>query len=77
MTWLANALRQIYGLFVDDGALSLAICIWLLIAWFVLPHMVASESARPIVLFVGLAVLLADSVRRGSAGDGKRADPRT
>ena len=75
MTWLASALRQVYGLFVDDGALSLAICIWLLIAWFALPYVVASESGRSIVLFIGLAVLLADSVRRGSAGARKHADP--
>jgi hypothetical protein len=66
MTWLASGLKQVYGLFVDDGLLSLAICVWLLIAWFVLPHLVTNESVRPIVLFVGLAVLLADSVRRGS-----------
>ncbi|HXM17760.1 MAG TPA: hypothetical protein VN934_03010 [Candidatus Tumulicola sp.] len=65
MTWLASGLKQVYGLFVDDGWLSLAVCIWLLIAWFVLPHFVTSASTRPIVLFVGLALLLADSVRRG------------
>jgi len=67
MTWLMNGLKQVYGLFVEDGALSLAICVWLLIVWFALPHVVASDTIRPIVLFVGLAVLLVDSVRRGSA----------
>jgi hypothetical protein len=66
MTWLASGLKQIYGLFVDDGALSLAICVWLLIAWFVFPNVVAGDSVRPIVMFVGLAALLLDSVRRGS-----------
>ena len=65
MTWLTSGLKQIYGLFVDDGALSLAICVWVLVVWFVLPHIVASASVRPIVLFIGLAVLLVDSVRRG------------
>lgn len=66
MTWLASGFKQIYGLFVDDGALSLAICIWLLIVWFALPHVIADSATRPIVLFFGLAVLLVDSVRRGS-----------
>jgi hypothetical protein len=66
MTWLANGVKQIYGLFVDDGLLSLGVCVWLLVVWFALPHAVASETARPIVLFVGLAVLLADSVRRAA-----------
>jgi hypothetical protein len=70
MTWLANGLKQIYGLFVDDGLLSLAVCLWLLFVWFVLPHVVANETARPIILFAGLAALLADSVRRGSLSKG-------
>lgn len=66
MTWLLNILKQIYGLFVDDGLLSLAICIWLLIAWFVFPHIIPNDNARPIILFVGLAVLLGLSVRRAA-----------
>lgn len=73
MSWLASGLKQLYGLFVDDGWLSLAVCIWLLVAWFVLPHLVASASARPIVLFIGLALLLADSVRRGVLSEGHDA----
>ena len=66
MTWLASGFKQVYGLFVDDGLLSLSVCVWLLIAAFVLPHIIANESARPIILFIGLAALLADSARRGS-----------
>lgn len=66
MTWLTSGLKQIYGLFVDDGALSLAICVWLLVVWFVFPHIVADPSVRPIVLFIGLAYLLMNSVRRAS-----------
>jgi hypothetical protein len=70
MTWFGSVLKQIYGLFVDDGLLSLAICVWLPIVWFVLPHVVASETVRPIVLFAGLALLLLDSVRRGVSSSG-------
>jgi hypothetical protein len=70
MTWLTSGLKQIYGLFVDDGALSAAICVWLLIVWFALPHVVANTSVRPIVLFIGLAALLLDSVRRGATSSG-------
>ncbi|MDQ6766802.1 MAG: hypothetical protein M3Z41_03240 [Candidatus Eremiobacteraeota bacterium] len=71
MTWLMSGLKQVYGLFVDDGALSLAICVWLLVVWFVFPYIIASGSVRPIVLFIGLAALLVDSVRRGSTQRGK------
>ena len=66
MMWIWNGLKQVYGLFVDDGALSLAICVWLLIVWFALPYAVASPSVRPVIMFAGLAVLLLDSVRRGA-----------
>jgi len=66
MTWLTSVSRQIYGLFVEDGALSVSICVWLLFVWFVLPHVAANASVRPIVLFMGLAILLADSVRRAT-----------
>jgi len=65
MSWLTSVSRQIYGLFVEDGALSLSICVWLLLVWFALPY-VANASVRPIVLFIGLAILLADSVRRAA-----------
>ena len=64
MTWLTSGLKQIYGLFVDDGALSLAICVWLLVVWFGLPHIVTSANVRPYVLVAGLFYLLLNSVRR-------------
>ncbi len=64
--WIWNGLKEVYGLFVDDGLLSLAICLWLLVVWFALPHVLPDPSVRPIVMFAGLAVLLLDSVRRGA-----------
>ena len=66
MTWLASAAKQLYGLFVDDGALSLAICLWLLATALVLPHVLTNENGRAIVLFAGLALLLLYSVRRAA-----------
>jgi hypothetical protein len=64
MTWLINGLTQIYGLFVEDGAFSLAICVWLLLVWFVVPHIVTSATVRPYILFAGLIYLLMSSVLR-------------
>ena len=49
MTWFTSVSRQIYGLFVEDGALSLSICVWLLLVWFVLPPYVAYVSVRPLL----------------------------
>jgi len=65
MNWLGTVVKQLYGLFVDDGALSAAICVWLVVAAFVLPR-ILSPQIQPIILFAGLALLLVDSIRRGA-----------
>jgi hypothetical protein len=65
VTWLWSGLKEIYGLFVDDGWLSLEICLWLMVVWLLLPQLVASPSVRPIFMFIGLAVLLVSSVGSG------------
>jgi hypothetical protein len=70
VSWLVGVLKPVYELFVDDGALTLWICVWLVVVWFVLPHVIANETIRALVLFAGLIVLLLDSVRRASVRTG-------
>ena len=64
MGWAKAILREIYGLFVDDGNLALAVIIWLAIAWLVLPRLAHGALWAGIVLFLGLAVILMESVWR-------------
>lgn len=65
MSWLARTFKQVYGLFVEDGLLSASIVVWLLVAAFVLTR-VGPVEVRPIIVFLGLALALIDSVRRSA-----------
>ncbi len=66
MQWLKTILRELLGLFVDDGSFALAIVAWLGIAWLVLPRLTAGTAWGGIVLFAGLVLLLAESAWRSS-----------
>jgi hypothetical protein len=54
----------LFGLFVDDGYLAVAIIVWLVVAAVLLRRVDASGTSKGCVLFVGLAIVLAESVLR-------------
>lgn len=64
MTWIRNILREIFGLFVDDGAFALAILIWIGIVHGAAPYIRLSSATIAIILFVGLALILLESTTR-------------
>lgn len=64
MRWLKAILTEIYGLFVDDGRLAIAIMIWLGMAWLLLPRIELPSGAKGPILFAGLALVLAESALR-------------
>jgi hypothetical protein len=64
MHWIKTASRELFGLFVDDGSLALAIIIWLTLATQLLPRINASGASKGAILFAGLGVVLAESVLR-------------
>jgi hypothetical protein len=66
--WIKNILREVFSLFVDDGKFALAILVWLGIVRLVLPHVGITQSARGIVLFAGLGIILIESTTRYSRG---------
>jgi hypothetical protein len=66
MKVVQTALREIYGLFVDDGSYALAILFWLLIVGLVFPRLPGGGSWRGPLLFLGLIVLLLENVRRSA-----------
>jgi hypothetical protein len=66
MTMLANALRGLVGLFVDDGALALAIVAVVVIAGIAAALMPGVPlAAGAILLFGCLGVLLLNTVTAG------------
>ncbi len=61
MSWLKTAVREVFGLFVDDGRYAFAILVWLGLAWLVLPRLPALGTWSGVLLFAGLAATLAAS----------------
>jgi hypothetical protein len=66
MKWLNNIFREIFGLFVDDGSFALAILIWLAVVRWATPRLNIPSGIAGILLFAGLALILAESATRYS-----------
>jgi hypothetical protein len=66
MKWLKNILREIFGLFVDDGSFALAILLWLALIRGATPYLNIPSAITGIILFAGLALILAESAIRYS-----------
>ena len=64
---MLSAVREVWGLFVEDGSFTVAIGACLLIAYFVFPEVGLPLVLRGPALFVVLALALLENVRR-SAG---------
>jgi hypothetical protein len=64
--WLKNILREIFGLFVDDGSFALAILIWIAVVRWATPHLNIPSRATGLILFAGLALILTESAARYS-----------
>jgi hypothetical protein len=66
MSSLHVILRNLWGLFVDDGNLALALVLWCAIAGLVLPRLDPSSAWNGPVLFLGcLAILIINVARSG------------
>lgn len=64
MTWMRTVIREIFGLFVDDGSFALLILAWLPVCLFLLPHLGSSPAWTSVILFAGLALILVGSAIR-------------
>jgi hypothetical protein len=64
MNWLKNIFYEIFGLFVDDVSFALAIFLWLLLVKVLTPHLSAPSGWTGVILFIGLALILAESTTR-------------
>ena len=66
MSVVATALRELWGLFVEDASLTLGILGCLLIAEVAFPALRLRDVWRGPVLFVLLAIVLWENVRRSA-----------
>ena len=55
---------ELISLFVDDGLFAIAIVLWCALIGFVAPAVGIGTTWRGILLFVGLAAILLESVLR-------------
>ena len=79
MTWLRTILREIFGLFVDDGSFAVWILGWLGLTVFLAPHLGLVSRWNGFFLFAGLAVILVWSAMRASplqSSPAGAADPK-
>jgi len=64
MRWIKSIVREIYGLFVDDGSFAIAILVWLGLAVSMVPRVGTGAWWAGPALFAGLAAILVESVLR-------------
>jgi hypothetical protein len=66
MRWLRSIAREVLGLFVDDGSFAIGIVVWVAIASGLMRWIAPVGRWGGPVLFVGLALVLVESVVRFS-----------
>lgn len=66
MNVLRTIVAELIGLFVDDGLFAAAVLIWVAVVGLVSPAIGLSPTWRGVLLFVGLAAILIESVARGA-----------
>lgn len=64
MPRLKAVCQKLLRFFVEDWILALATVGWLLATWLLLPFLSVPASWRGVLLFIGLAAILAASVVR-------------
>jgi hypothetical protein len=64
MNALSTALKELYGLFVEDGSYALGIVLWLLVVGVVFSQFPQLGFWRAVLLFAGLVFLLIENVLR-------------
>ena len=64
MKLLKSLLRELLGLFVDDGSLAVAIILWILLTAGLFPLLALPEGVQPWLWFFGLLALLFENLFR-------------
>jgi uncharacterized membrane protein YhaH (DUF805 family) len=62
MNAVRTTLRELWGLFVDDGSLALALILWCIAAGLILPRVLWMADWNAPILFLGCLVILLSNV---------------
>lgn len=63
---MSRVLRELAGLFVDDGSLALALVIWAAVAGYGLPHLPVPRDWDAPILFLGCVLILLENLYRST-----------
>lgn len=63
---LKTVLRELVGLFVDDGNFAVAIAVWLAVSLVLLAHFASARWWGGPLVVAGLALVLVESVTRAA-----------
>ncbi len=66
MTLIRTILTELWGLFIDDGSLVIAVILWVLADAIALRHRLIDPATAAILLSIGILVLLAETVLRSA-----------
>ncbi len=64
MHWIKTIFSELYSVFVDDGSFAIAILVWALLLWLLVPRLGLSGGWNGALLFSGLCVILVESALR-------------
>ncbi len=64
MSWLKTIWNEVFGLFVDDASLAIAILAWLAVAYLGFRLDLVPSVWRGPLLFAGLAVIFVENTLR-------------
>ena len=76
MSALLAAVRQLWGLLVDDGSLAGTLVIWCAGAGFVLPRLIPFSDWNAPILFVGCVAILFANIMLTAWGHSLRGQTR-
>lgn len=68
MGWARTVVREVWGLFVDDCSFAVAILVWVGVVWVGERWVGGWSGGLGVLLFGGLAVILAESLLRFARG---------
>ncbi|MGI8767359.1 MAG: hypothetical protein ACR2KM_12750 [Gemmatimonadaceae bacterium] len=66
MNAITTALREVWGLFVEDASFTVGILVCLALAIFVFPNVVSATDWRGPLFFLLLAVVLLENIYRSA-----------
>ena len=61
MNLVKTIIREVFGLFVDDGSFAILIVAWIAVTWLVSFRILAAPTWGGLILFGGLVAILVGS----------------